>query len=107
MTAQGFPIRIASRHALLPKYSLKHHPVIGTSNGSKLCERQGIRDIGQSIRSKAFDNCLIRGKSGYIRGASTLAGRLDQESGQSLNFAIMVKNVKSSAEAKAAFMSQF
>ena len=56
--------------------------------------------LANRFRSKAFDNCLIRGKSGYIRGASTLAGRLDQESGQSLNFAIMVKNVKSSAEAK-------
>lgn len=56
--------------------------------------------LAPRFRSKVFDHCLIRGKSGYINGASTLAGRIDQPSGQHLNFAIMVKNVKSSAEAK-------
>ena len=40
------------------------------------------------------------GKSGYINGASTLAGRIDQDDGQHLTFAIMVKDVKSSADAK-------
>jgi hypothetical protein len=43
---------------------------------------------------------LVRGKSGYINGASTLAGRIDQDDGQHLTFAIMVKDVKSSADAK-------
>lgn len=56
--------------------------------------------LANRFRSGVFDHCLIRGKSGYISGASTLAGRLDQPSGCHLNFAIMVKNVKSSAEAK-------
>ena len=42
----------------------------------------------------------MRGKSGYINGASTLAGRIDLDDGQHFTFAIMVKGFKSSADAK-------
>ena len=56
--------------------------------------------LAKRFKSNAFDRCLVRGKSGYINGASTLAGRIDQNDGQHLTFAIMVKDVKSSADAK-------
>ena len=56
--------------------------------------------LANRFKSKSFDHCLVRGKSGYIKGASTLAGRIDQEDGQHLTFAIMVKNFKSNADAK-------
>jgi D-alanyl-D-alanine carboxypeptidase/D-alanyl-D-alanine-endopeptidase (penicillin-binding protein 4) len=56
--------------------------------------------LANRFRSKSFDHCLVRGKSGYISGASTLAGRIDQDDGQHLTFAIMVKDFKSNTDAK-------
>ena len=86
----GLSIRIASRRTLAQ--------ILAQASSRDWYEQwlDSLRKAGNQGHwpiglPKAFDNCLIRGKSGYIRGASTLAGRLDQESGQSLNFAIMVK----------------
>ena len=56
--------------------------------------------LANRFRSKAFGHCVVRGKSGYIDGVSTLAGRVDQDDDQHLFFAIMVKDVKSSRDAK-------
>ena len=64
-----------------------------------LAEGRESGTLANRFRSKSFDHCVVRGKSGYINGASTLAGRIDQD-GQHLTFAVMVKNVKSSADAK-------
>ena len=65
-----------------------------------LAEGRESGTLANRFKSNAFDGCLVRGKSGYINGASTLAGRIDQDNGQHLTFAIMVKDVKSSADAK-------
>ncbi len=56
--------------------------------------------LANRFRGKAFDHCVVRGKSGYINGASTLAGLVEQHDGQHLTFAILVKDFKSSADAK-------
>ena len=56
--------------------------------------------LSNRFRSGVFDDCTIRGKSGYIRGASTLAGRLERDDDQHLSFAIMVKDMRSSSDAK-------
>ncbi len=65
-----------------------------------LAEGRASGTLANRFESKSFDHCLVRGKSGYISGASTLAGRIDQDDGQHLTFAIMVKDVKSNIDAK-------
>ena len=65
-----------------------------------LAEGRESGTLANRFKSKAFDHCMVRGKSGYISGASTLAGRIDQDDGQHLTFAIMVKDFKSNANAK-------
>lgn len=65
-----------------------------------LAEGRASGTLANRFKSKPFDHCLVRGKSGYINGASTLAGRIDQDDGQHLTFAIMVKDFNSNIDAK-------